>query len=365
MKPAATTSSAWDFLVDRADLRRRVLRDAEPDGRLLDGDVRIRVDAFALTANNLTYAVTGDRFGYWRLFPADADWGRIPAWGVGTVERSECPDVGVGERFAGMVPMSTHFIAHPRVNRDGFTDRATHRADVNPVYNRYVCVTGRADTELERDAALRPVYILSFVLARHLRTSDWLGAARLLVTSASSKASLGLAHALSSADVSVVGLTSSRHVELVTATGLYDDIVAYDRIATLLTAPTSALIDVSGGAAVRHALRQHLGRRLIDTVHVGQTDWDQPADELLGATGGAAPFSAPTAIQQLVGEWGPAEFARRLDADLRTFTAHSRRWLDVEHRDGRTAMTGAFDDVADGAVPPDRFIIVRPTTAHR
>jgi N-acetylglutamate synthase/N-acetylornithine aminotransferase len=88
MNPIPAASPDWDFLVDRGDLRRRVLRDAEPAGRLLDGDVQVRVDAFALTANNLTYAVTGDRFGYWELFPADAGWGRIPAWGVGTPSRA-------------------------------------------------------------------------------------------------------------------------------------------------------------------------------------------------------------------------------------------------------------------------------------
>ena len=65
-------------------------------------------------------------------------------------------------------------------------------------------------------------------------------------------------------------------------------------------------------------------------------------------------------IQQLVGEWGPAEFAHRLDTDLHAFTTHSYSWLDVDHRDGRTAMTRAFDDVATGTTPPDRFVIVRP-----
>ena len=318
------------------------------------------MDAFALTANNLTYAVTGDRFGYWRLFPAPDGWGRIPAWGVGTVVRSACADVAVGERFAGMVPMSTHVVARPRLTRDGFADRPPHRAEVNPVYNRYTRVTGRPDADLERDAALRPVYILSFVLAHHLRAGAWLGAARLLVTSASSKASMGLAHALASAEVPVVGLTSPGHLDPVLATGLYDDVATYDRITELPTDPRCALIDVTGNAAVRDAVGTHLGPSLVDTLQVGQTDWDQPADQVLGSAGGATPFFAPTVIQHLVGEWGPAEFAHRLDTSLHDFTTHSHGWLEVDHRNGRTAMTRAFDDVAGGTTAPDRFLIVRP-----
>ena len=270
MSTAATSDAAWDFLVDRGDLRRRAVRDTGPPDDLAPGEVQIRVNAFALTANNLTYAVTGDQFGYWRLFPADDGWGRIPAWGVGTVVRSASADVAVGERFAGMVPMSSHFVARPQRTRDGFADRATHRAEVNPVYNRYTRVTGRPDTDLERDAALRPVYILSFVLAHHLQASRWLGAVRLLVTSASSKASLGLAHALTSAEVSVVGLTSPGHLDLTLATGLYDDVATYDRITELPTDPRCALIDVTGSAAVRGDVRNHLGASLVDTLHVGR-----------------------------------------------------------------------------------------------
>lgn len=183
--------------------------------------MEFRVDGFALTANNLTYALTADRFGYWRLFPADAEWGRIPAWGFCTVERGAHAEVEVGERFAGMVPMSSRFTAHPTLIRNGSVDRAERRTDVNPVYNRYVRTASRAKEELERDAALRPAYILAFVLAQHLAASNWLGADRLLVTGASSKASLGLAHALADVpDVSVTGLTSTGHEDLVRSTKL-------------------------------------------------------------------------------------------------------------------------------------------------
>jgi hypothetical protein len=40
-----------------------------------------RVEQFGLTANNVTYGVTGDTLGCWRFLPATERWGRIPAWG--------------------------------------------------------------------------------------------------------------------------------------------------------------------------------------------------------------------------------------------------------------------------------------------
>ena len=45
------------------------------------GQVCFRVDRFALTSNNITYALIGDMLGYWTFFPAEAPWGHIPVMG--------------------------------------------------------------------------------------------------------------------------------------------------------------------------------------------------------------------------------------------------------------------------------------------
>ena len=37
--------------------------------------VLLRVDEFALTANNITYAVAGESMRYWDFFPAEEGWG--------------------------------------------------------------------------------------------------------------------------------------------------------------------------------------------------------------------------------------------------------------------------------------------------
>ena len=51
-----------------------------------EGEVRLSVEYFAFTANNITYGAAGDRLGYWQFFPVDneigEEWGIIPVWGL-------------------------------------------------------------------------------------------------------------------------------------------------------------------------------------------------------------------------------------------------------------------------------------------
>ena len=66
------------FIVERAKLKNARWAHAEP-AALADGEVRLRIDAFALTSNNITYAAFGDAMNYWGFFPTgDAATGCIP-----------------------------------------------------------------------------------------------------------------------------------------------------------------------------------------------------------------------------------------------------------------------------------------------
>ena len=64
--------------------------------RLQPGQIRLSVERFALTTNNITYAVAGDMLDYWGFFPVepgadDTRWGRIPAMGLGLGRRVWSP----------------------------------------------------------------------------------------------------------------------------------------------------------------------------------------------------------------------------------------------------------------------------------
>ncbi len=83
------------------EIRRTAIGDAEVHeeslGELHDGQIRLRIDRFAVTANNVSYAGAGDLLGYWDFFPSSdpSTWGRVPAVGYAEIveSRSDIDDV--------------------------------------------------------------------------------------------------------------------------------------------------------------------------------------------------------------------------------------------------------------------------------
>ena len=73
--------STSQLLVKKDHLSQTELRQV-PDTALKEGQVRLRVNHFALTSNNITYAAFGDAMNYWNFYPSgQAGWGIIPVWG--------------------------------------------------------------------------------------------------------------------------------------------------------------------------------------------------------------------------------------------------------------------------------------------
>ena len=154
------------FQVLKSDLHQT--RFTSPDlAPLAAGEVRLAVERFSFTANNITYATFGDAMSYWKFFPTpEAAWGSIPVWGFAQVTESLSSGIAVGKRFYGYYPMASHVTLSPaRTNEHGFFDAALHRAELHPVYNQYVASQTdplyHADTEGVQ-ALLRPLFILPF-----------------------------------------------------------------------------------------------------------------------------------------------------------------------------------------------------------
>jgi hypothetical protein len=77
------------------------------------GEVLVKVDSFAFTANNITYAELGERLHYWDFYPAPEGWGNIPVWGFAEVAESRHGAIGRGERLFGYWPMGSHAVLRP------------------------------------------------------------------------------------------------------------------------------------------------------------------------------------------------------------------------------------------------------------
>ncbi|MGH7747359.1 MAG: DUF2855 family protein, partial [Candidatus Dormibacteria bacterium] len=87
--------------ISKADLRIARAVDV-PSAPLADGAARLRLDLFALTSNNISYAAMGASvLGYWDFFPGPEGWGRPPAWGFATVVQSKAPGIEEGARYYG------------------------------------------------------------------------------------------------------------------------------------------------------------------------------------------------------------------------------------------------------------------------
>ena len=349
--------------VARGDLARVRVHDV-PAPALQDGEARLRVEGFALSANNITYAVFGDVLRYWDVFPGgpsdagdDTAWGRIPVWGFGEVVETRSPDVTVGERFYGYYPMATELVVVPgRADERSILDTAPHRAAMASAYNRYQrCAADplhRADREDEQ-MLLYPLFFTSFVIDDFLADNGDFGAEQVVISSASSKTSLGVAFLAHQRGVRVVGLTSPGNVEFVEGLGVVDEIVTYDRAASVAAVP-SVFVDVAGNADVRHAVHSRLGDLLGHSMAVGGTHWDHEAEAAPEGLPGPEPtfFFAPTQIAKRTHEWGADEVDHCVGEAWDRYLAWVDGWIDLQHASGAEAVTAVYAELLAGRVDP-------------
>ncbi|MGZ8799890.1 MAG: DUF2855 family protein [Aeromicrobium sp.] len=353
------------FVVRRDDLRQTRWED-RPTDALEDGNVRLRIDAFALTSNNTTYAAFGEAMNYWSFYPTgDPTTGCIPVWGFATVVESRCAGVDVGERIYGFWPISDEAVLQPaRVNAGGFVDGAEHRRELHPVYNQYLRCSADPGYVAEREAEqalLRPLFATSFLIDDFLADNQFFGARTVVLSSASSKTAYDTAFCLAlrrgAADaVKVVGLTSPGNLAFTRSLGCYDEVLCYDDVPTALADEPAVYVDFNGSVQLRAAVHERLADTLAYSCSVGGTHWDA----LGGANGLPGPrpvlFFAPDQIRKRTGDWGPAGLQERLAAAWAAFmqpvTRADNPWLQVVRGRGPEAVEACYAALLDGTVRP-------------
>ena len=244
--------------IDRSNLRNhRIVATAAPTSAP-EGSVVLALERFALTANNISYVMSGDALDYWGFFPTQDGWGRLPTMGFGVVTASAVDGVAVGERFFGFYPAGDHHVVQAEAISSGFVDVSPHRESHAMAYRGFDKVSA---TETEKDNAtlvLRGLFVTSFLAEDFLRESDFFGAKQVLVTSASSKTSIALAHCLRlNSQVKVVALTSAGNVDFTDGLDLYHQTITYDDIETLDATVPTVLVDMAGNASVNSRAHHH------------------------------------------------------------------------------------------------------------
>jgi NADPH:quinone reductase-like Zn-dependent oxidoreductase len=352
------STTAWDLLVRRNDLSDTRIEQGPPPAPD-DGEVVLRIESFAITANNVTYGVAGDSIGYWKFFPAPDGWGRLPVWGYATVETSAHPDFQPGERFYGYWPMSSHLKVRPRRTNAGFADDSAHRADLPPTYNLYPATPAGGAYEAERSVVQ---FTTSFLIEDFLEDSDYFGAGQVVLTSASSRTSIGLAQILKRVGkAKAIGLTSPRNRAFVESLGYYDRVILYDDFeAAGVTGPT-VLVDFAGDATLVRRIHTALGEDLKYSCLVGMTHWDS-RNRSGEPMPGPQPvfFFAPERVRKRRQDWGGAGFQQRHDEAWLDFAKDTGRWLKIETHQGPEGARDAYLSILKGEATPDRGVVVKP-----
>ena len=371
------TTTCTSLLVNKGNIHECTLQEVPrlQEQDLQDGEVLLDIDHFAFTANNITYATLGDRFGYWDFFPAEAPWGQVPVWGFAEVSASRHPDIAVGTRVYGYLPMAGQLRVRPgNLTASSFTDTAGHRSHLALAYNQYQFTATDPAYRPELEALqmlLRPLLLTSFLLDDFLQENDCFGAEQIILTSASSKTALGLAFMLQHQRASrggkpqrIVALTSSGNVSFVAGLGYYDQTIAYDQLDQLDASIPSVLIDFAGNGGLLADVHTHLGDNLTFSSLVGAAHWDQRKTEK--NLPGAKPevFFAPGYWAQRSKALGPAELMQRFASLWMPLTRSVGSWMEIRTAEGGDAIRQGYVDTLNGLIRPETGVIMKIGGEH-
>ncbi len=351
--------------IRKDDLRVARVVDVAP-APLAEGAARVRLDLFALTSNNITYAAMGaGALGYWDFFPGPEDWGHPPVWGFATVVQSKSPGVEEKARFYGYFPISETLDVLPaKVGLQGFMDSALHRRAKAIVYNQYV----NTDADPVYDAAYEPEQ----TLFRPLYATGWWAAdyvhqgrpspRTIVISSASSKTALATAHQLRRlGDAEIVALTSARNDAYVRDMGLYHRTFTYEAVASVRAEAPAAYVDFLGRDALNVAVHRALGASLVRSVLIGATDWGNKPGGIQPPTAaleGPKPefFFVPAYAAGRIKSAG--ELGAAMQRDLRAFYAASRAFVVARRIAGAEAILESWGRLAAGTTSPREGLVL-------
>ncbi|WP_394223053.1 DUF2855 family protein [Alteromonas gracilis] len=362
------------FQVDKTELARSRIVSAQTVNELEQGVV-FKVERFAFTANNLTYYMVGDTLGYWQFFPTtntekNENWGIIPVWGVGKVVHSNNNKVAVGSRYFGYFPTATHLhMQSVSINHNTLIDCSAHRLKLPQGYNIYRPLTSAGEIE-DDDALARthtkenmqmllwPLYATSFCLWEVVSAIPNAQREQVLVLSASSKTSLGLAFAMKRDDLNVIGVTSKHRVETVRSLDVYSEVISYDDI-DKLEQKTTVIVDMSGNAKLKAHLTACLESNVSRYINVGLTHWQETNVNKgnKSTSNDDEFFFAPAHIQSRMKTMGAAEYQKLSSTFVFEAIAWSSKWLKVQKRKGLAALSNDFTAHCQGDISADTGMI--------
>lgn len=339
-----------DLIVDKSDLSNVALVESPLTDRAPgSGQVKLQVDQFGLTSNNLSYAGAGELLGYWNFFPStEPGWGVVPVWGFATVVESNHDQIPVGEELYGYLPMGRFLLIEPADIVDAhLSDRFEHRADLHPWYNRYYRVANdpaspSAGRHLQ--PLLWALHMTGWMLANQFADNDDFGAEQVLVASASSKTAVSFARSMQARGPGPrrIGLTSPANAPFVASLGCYDEVRTYENMSLDGLEGTAALVDMSGNAAVVSEAHHAFGDRLVDSIQIGSTHLSARGDT--GGLPGPARrfFFIPDVAEARAAEIGQGAYHAEFATSWVAYSRWASSFVSAEQARGPEAVRDAY-----------------------
>lgn len=352
-----------DFIVRKDKLDDCALDTGESPS-VRPGQALLRIDNFGYTSNNITYALLGQTFGYWKHFPSPPGWGRIPVWGFAEVVDSLVEELPAGTRVFGCLPPSSQVLVTPgRLTPAGFLDCSPSRADAQKPYRNYSITTSdpwyRPDTEALQ-AVLRPLFVTSYLLCDQLADQGSLRGQSIVISSASSRTAMAIAFLLAQSGIHTIGLTSPGNVDFLEGLGIYREVVAYEDLASLEHG-TVTYVDIAGASSIRAAVHAHYGVRLNASIVLGAAHGETPSGAGSAIPVGPSPqvFFAPDRVAKRSQDWGAGGLAQRVADAWHPFCEWATTWLRVTHGEGYEFLRNVHLDTLAGRTSPAETTVVR------
>ena len=353
--------------VSKQDFRkvRQVELEEQP---LLEDEVRVAIDKFAVTANNVSYCLGGEDL-YWSFYPADEQWGVVPVWGVGTVVESNNADAPVGTRLHGFYPMAGATVLRlQKKNDEQFVETSKHREALPGLYSEYGNVTNNPKEMMrfEDASCLFVILLTSYVVSDYCVANNYFDAEQIVVSSVSSKTGFGLARLLKddpACKAEIIGLTSMGNREFVEKLDCCDRLLCYGDEQQIANGKKTAYIDFAASSDLLTSLHKHFGDNLVESCLVGFTDWEgmEGPGVFPESLPGAKPhfFFHPAHQEMRDKEWGEGELHRRgMRAVFKLIAEHTHHW-DIEWVEGGEALVEKWQALLDNKIPGRLGLMVK------
>ncbi|KAI9339378.1 hypothetical protein BDR26DRAFT_837849 [Obelidium mucronatum] len=372
--------------------------------------IRVKIEKFAISANNITYVALGKSMHYNEFFPTRTpnQTCTLPVWGVATVTASTHHLVQPGVRIYGYFPAASLYDFEPSiVTKTTIKVSRSHLPPDRAAYNAYeICTTDPLYTPRTENAMLlfRPLWFTSYLLTDYFQYHNYFDSTVIVVSSASSKTSFCFAQLISKAataspphnsrSIKVIGLTSKRNVSWTQSLGVYSTVIAYQDISAkgLLNKHENTqivFVDVAGDPRVKKAVIEAVGGPLnvrkvigVGISHFSPLDSSLPAipPAASAAAAGGAPtlaasgsnkklrdddqkidsefFFAPEWVKKRLAQVGPQETFKGVQEGWTSLMENADKFISIKEFHGLNEAKRIYLEMLGGKASPDVGYIV-------